>query len=52
MNTKVYSFSTKSDKDRAAVQLLKAKANRTGISFSWLVVQAIKQAVENDNANT
>ena len=43
MSNKVYSFSTNNDKDEELVQRLKTLSKQTGVSFSWLVVQALKE---------
>ena len=42
MKNTTHSFSTKNESDETAVQELKAYARKTGKSFSWLVLQALK----------
>lgn len=48
MSTKIYSFSHKPNdkKSEQAIDKLKEHSRRTGISFSHLVLKAIKRYVE------
>lgn len=40
---RVYSFSVKTEEDFQLVQKLKVAAAKKGKSFSWVVIQALKQ---------
>lgn len=46
MKTRVHSFSTKSEADAKLIEQLKIKASRRGQSFSFVVIQALKQMEE------
>jgi phosphoribosylanthranilate isomerase len=48
---KVYSFSAKNEADMLLIEKLKKRAKLRGISFSWTVLQAIKQYIEADKLN-
>ena len=50
MANRVFPFSVpNTDPDAIKlVQDLKAKSQKTGISFSWMVIKALKEAVKND----
>lgn len=49
MSNKVFSFSTKNGSDTEYIEELKKRAAAKGISFSWLVVTAVKNYVEQLN---
>lgn len=51
MFNKVFSFSTKKEEDLKLIQKLKIEASRTGRSFSWLVIQALREYEEKRNAD-
>lgn len=47
MKSKVYSFSANKLEDQDLVKELRAKYDKLGISFSWIVLQALKQYESN-----
>lgn len=49
MEAKTYSFSAKSSSDRQLIEGIKTNASRTGTSFSFIVIQALKQYQERIN---
>lgn len=42
MESRVFSFSVKTESDEALVRKAKLKAARAGQNFSWVVLQALK----------
>lgn len=50
-DSKVYSFSAKNKADVELIEAIKRENAKLGRKFSWVVLEALKQWAESDEAN-